>query len=102
MRMEYMSEADMKWTMSAMHCMEAIGLAVLLLVLLAKVRQDDGYFIANNALNVVNTAVGALLWLALVEFFSIYCHSIYAVNRQAAVIEELCLQTCSRLYLCRK
>ena len=80
-RIEYLSEADLKWTLSAMHCMEVIGLVVLLLVLLAKLRQGNAAFIANNTLNVVNTAVGALLWLALLEFFSIYCHGIRAVNR---------------------
>ncbi len=82
-RMEYLSEADLKCTLSAMHCMEVIGLIVLLLVLLAKLRQGNGSFIANNTLNVVNTAVGALLWLALLEFFSIYCHGIRSVNRCA-------------------
>ena len=57
-RIEYLSEADLKWTLSAMHCMEVIGLVVLLLVLLAKLRQGNAAFIANNTLNVVNTAVG--------------------------------------------
>ena len=80
-----------------MHCMEGIGVAVLLLVLLAKLRQGDGYFIVNNTLNIVNTTVGALLWLALLEFFFIYCHGIHTVNRCAASPPWRLVRTVSRL-----
>jgi hypothetical protein len=82
MRIEYLSEVDLKWTISFIHCSELVGLAVLILVLLAKLTKGDTYFVADNTLVLVNVCVGAVLWLALMEFFVIYVQHIHRANRQ--------------------
>lgn len=81
MRIEFLSEVDLKWTISFIHCAEAIGLIVLILVLLAKLNKPDNYFVADNTLVIVNTCVGCTLWLALMEFFIIYAQHIHRANR---------------------
>ncbi len=81
MRIEYLHEMDLKWTIAFIHCAELVGLAVLILVLLAKLYKPDNYFIADNTLVLVNACTGIIMWLVLLEFFLIYVHHICRANR---------------------
>ncbi|CAL8470482.1 g10024 [Coccomyxa elongata] len=81
MRIEYLCEMDLKWTIAFIHCAELVGLAVLILVLLAKLYKPDNYFIADNTLVLVNACTGIIMWLVLLEFFLIYVHHICRANR---------------------
>ncbi len=83
MRIEYLCEIDLKWTIAFIHCAELVGLAALILVLLAKLFKKDNYFIADNTLVLVNACTGIILWLVLLEFFAIYLHHIHRANRHA-------------------
>ncbi|KAK9907744.1 hypothetical protein WJX75_009081 [Coccomyxa subellipsoidea] len=81
MRIEYLRELDLKWTIAFIHCAEVVGLAVLVLVLLAKLCKPDNYFIADNTLVLVNACTAIILWLVLLEFFLIYLHHVHRANR---------------------
>ena len=74
LRLEYLTESDVKWAIFFIHVSEFVGLVVLVLYLAAKLRMDDNYFIRDNTLVIVNLCFGVLLWLALIEAFVIYMH----------------------------
>lgn len=86
MRIEYLCEIDLKWTIAFIHCAELVGLAVLILVLLAKLYKPDSYFYADNTLVLVNACTALILWLVLLEFFLIYVHNIRSANRSAYLL----------------
>ena len=81
LRLEYLSDTDVKWAIFFIHMAEFVGLAVLILYLVAKLLTDDNYFIRNNTLVVVNLCVGVLLWLAVMEVFVIYIQHVVRTHR---------------------
>jgi len=81
LRLEYLKESDVKWTIFFIHVTEFIGLLVLILYLVAKLKTDDNFFIRDNTLVVVNLCFGVLLWLALIEVFVIYIQHVVRTNR---------------------
>lgn len=84
LRLEYLSESDVKWAIFFIHLSEFAGLVVLVLYLLAKLKLDDNYFIRDNTLVVVNLCVGVLLWLAVMEVFIIYLQHVARTNRSGS------------------
>ncbi len=81
LRLEYLSDTDVKWAIFFIHMAEFVGLAVLILYLVAKLLTDDNYFIRNNTLVVINLCVGVLLWLAVMEVFVIYIQHVVRTHR---------------------
>ena len=81
LRLEYLTESDVKWAIFLIHLSEFIGLVVLVLYLAAKLEMDDNYFIRDNTLVIVNLCFGVLLWLALMEIFVIYIQHVVRTNR---------------------
>ena len=84
LRLEYLSEPDVKWAIFFIHVAEFVGLVVLILFLAAKLETDDNFFIRDNTLVVVNLCFGVLLWLAVMEVFVIYLQHVFRTNRQAS------------------
>ena len=81
LRLEYLTETDVKWGIFLIHVSEFVGLVMLVLYLVTKLRTDDNYFIRDNTLVVINLCFGVMLWLALMEVFVIYIqHMVRAIR----------------------
>ena len=90
LRLEYLSEPDVKWAIFFIHVAEFVGLVVLVLFLAAKLETDDDFFIRDNTLIVVNLCFGVLLWLAVMEVFVIYLQHVFRTNRHASPSRAAC------------
>ena len=73
---------------------EFIGLLVLILYLVAKLKTDDNYFIRDNTLVVVNLCFGVLLWLMHTGEHRCFC-----INR---LLMQQMLSACWACLTCRR
>lgn len=82
-RLQYMSKADMKWTMSFLRGAEVIAAALLALILVAKLRDKDQWLATRRHLSIADTAIFAFMFLLLLALFASFAARVHHSVRWA-------------------
>lgn len=94
MRMQYMTAADMKWTMSFLRVAEIIAAVLLALIMVAKVQNKDKYLTNRYQLKIAQTAVFSGMWLLLLAFLAVFAVRILCTHRRGPELESCLCPAC--------
>ncbi|BDA50387.1 probable lipase at C-terminar half [Coccomyxa sp. Obi] len=81
-RLQYMSAADMKWTMSFLRIAEVIAAALLALILVAKLKDRDHWLATRGHLSIAGTVIFSFMFLLLLAFFAAFAARVHHSVRQ--------------------